>query len=254
MWAEGAGGEGKPAEAPAPAELPSAVSPPAASSRPASTKGKRPAWALTEDEAEQREDQEEDNLLDFALGLDIDEFLTDLDDKEREEASRIISDLQENERRAAATEAESASEAGQGGSAAAAWKAQFVTAVNAAAGRDLLEQLKLGKARRTDPDAQSAMSRASTTSRATEASHLKARLGAEKREEVEAAAEGRAKEGKFVSASAADNEAEKAKFRLASEALGQKPRLRDVHSPASVREMIQQEHAKLALLSPIKED
>jgi len=57
-----------------------------------------------------------------------------------------------------------------------------------------------------------------------------------------------------VSASAADNVAEKAKFRLASEALGQKPRLRDVHSPASVREMIQQEHAKLAVLSPIKKD
>ena len=57
-----------------------------------------------------------------------------------------------------------------------------------------------------------------------------------------------------MSASAADNVAEKAKFRLASKALGQKPRLRDVHSPASVREMIQQEHAKLAVLSPIKKD
>ena len=147
-----------------------------------------------------------------------------------------------------------ASEAGEGGGAGAAWKAQFVTAVNAAAGRDLLEKLKFGKARRADPDAQSSLSRASTASRATEASHLKARLGAEKREEVEAAAEGRAKEGKFVLATATDNEAEKAKFRLASEALGQKPRLRDVHSPASVREMIQQENAKLAVLTPIKEE
>ena len=84
-----------------------------------------------------------------------------------------------------------ASEAGEGGGAGAAWKAQFVTAVNAAAGRDLLEKLKFGKARRADPDAQSSLSRASTASRATEASHLKARLGAEKREEVEAAVEAR---------------------------------------------------------------
>ena len=30
--------------------------------------------------------------------------------------------------------------------------------------------------------------------------------------------------------------------------------LRDVHSPASVREMIQQENAKLAVLTPIKEE
>ena len=177
------------APTPPPAPLPPPPRGSAPPSRPASTKGKRPAWELTEDEAEQREDQEEDNLLDFVLGLDIDEFLTDLDDKEREEASRIISDLQENERRAAAAEAEAASEAGEGGAAAAAaWNQHFVTAVNAVAGRDLLEQLKLGKARRTDPDAQSAMSRASTASRATEASDLKARLGADKREEVEAAA------------------------------------------------------------------
>ena len=42
------------------------------------------------------------------------EFLTDLDGKEREEAARIISDLQAGERWAAAAAGEAAAEAGEG--------------------------------------------------------------------------------------------------------------------------------------------
>ena len=42
------------------------------------------------------------------------EFLTDLDGREREEAVRILSDLQAGERRAAAAAGEAAAEAGEG--------------------------------------------------------------------------------------------------------------------------------------------
>ena len=243
-------GEGTKGEEDVLAPRPSSSSSSKPAPRLSSSSSARPAWALTEDQAELREDQEETNLLDFALNLDFEEFMDDLDDKEREEASRIIEDMQESQRRMETAQAEAAT----AGESDSAWKSQFVTAVNAAAGRELLEKLKFGKLRTRDPDAQSVLSSVSTASRATEASHLKARLGTQKREDIEAAAEARKHEGTFVSAGAQDTEAAKAKFRQANEALGQAPRLRDVHSPASVREMIQQEHVKLQQLSPIQEE
>ena len=39
----------------------------------------KPAWALTEDQKDQLEDEEADDLMDFANNLDVDKYLDDLE-------------------------------------------------------------------------------------------------------------------------------------------------------------------------------
>ena len=39
----------------------------------------KPAWALTEEQKEQLEDEEADDLMDFANNLDVDKYLDDLE-------------------------------------------------------------------------------------------------------------------------------------------------------------------------------
>lgn len=51
--------------------------------------GKRPMWAVTEDEAEAMEAAEEDCLLEFADQLDIDALAEELSDAELAEAIQV---------------------------------------------------------------------------------------------------------------------------------------------------------------------
>ena len=61
-----------------------------AAKKAAKTAGGLPAWALTAGAAEDREEEEEADLLAFAEGLDYDEFLDDLDASQRAEAEKIV--------------------------------------------------------------------------------------------------------------------------------------------------------------------
>lgn len=50
---------------------------------------KKPAWALTTEEATKLNEDEEKSLLDFAEGLDFDQFISEMDDIDVKEALTV---------------------------------------------------------------------------------------------------------------------------------------------------------------------
>ena len=178
----------------------------------------RPAWALSEDQAEALDEEEEKELLGFADGLDLDDFLAKLEDVDLQEAFKS---LQENESK-------------QQGGDEKAWKKSFVAALNRAAYKRVATG---GKAEdEAESMADSHISKASHTSR------MRTEATIQKIHEMKGEGEGDPREEGRVGAGGewdARTTAAQRGLRDAEEFLLSHPELKTVHSTASVRAMIQ---------------
>ena len=190
----------------------------------------RPAWALSQDQAEALDDEEEKELLGFIGGLDFDHFVSKLDEVGLQEALKSLEEKESQQ---------------QGGDEKA-WRESFVTALNRAA----YKQVSSSKAQADEDGAESMagthISRISHTSRMrTEATMNKIQSAKGGASGEDAAAQG----GWDARSTAAGDErtdaAAQRGLRDAEEFLLQHPELKTVHSNASVRAMIQKLEADL---------
>ena len=96
----------------------------------------RPSWARTEAEDAALEGEEADALVDFVAGLDIDKYLEDLGESEREAAEKFIEEMERGE--------DVEGTGGEGGDSEdkndgdLEWRRRFARAVNHLANKDLL--------------------------------------------------------------------------------------------------------------------
>lgn len=103
----------------------------------------RPAWALTEDQADELEDEEANELLEFAAGLDYDAYVDDLEVRQALSVIRERIDAQKAAEAAAAAVDEAEEKiAAAGGD----WRSQFVKEWN---GDDDGASTRTGASRRT---------------------------------------------------------------------------------------------------------
>mmetsp|Transcript_34632 Transcript_34632/g.47997 ORF Transcript_34632/g.47997 Transcript_34632/m.47997 type:complete len:454 (+) Transcript_34632:226-1587(+) len=109
---------------PLPAILPEVMKPRTAGKK----KGGKPAWALSEEQAEEIEVEEEEELLNFIDNLNYDTYIADCEDTDLKEAWRLMKEAEDEEARGVDLTTKDDS-----------WKARFVQAMNNLAGRDALE-------------------------------------------------------------------------------------------------------------------
>ena len=156
-------------------------------------------------------------------------------------------------RRLVSQEAEGAGELPQGEE----WKASFVRAMNHATNRALLEKLKQPKSGAKSVASGGGASHASQalSQTGTAASLAKSQAGTAKRRELEALQEeGEAGQGWDGKLKEGTSEELKEGARAAASALALNPGLRAIHSPASVRHMLQAEQPATPPLLPIQEE
>ncbi|KAK3287513.1 hypothetical protein CYMTET_4980 [Cymbomonas tetramitiformis] len=97
---------------------------PLSDSKPKKQKDKLPAWALTEEDAEKKEEEEEAELLSFVDDLDYDQYIEGCDDADLKEALRLMAEAE--------AEAPSLEDAMQ----EEKWKSNFAIAMNHLANKD----------------------------------------------------------------------------------------------------------------------
>lgn len=215
-----------PVAAPAAAAAAAATTPRQApkSASAAAPSSSKPAWALTADEAQAVEEDEEAELLAFVNDLDVDSFLSDLDD-----VTKIMAELEEQDKAKGEVVAKES----------AAYKARLVRAMNDVA---LRKAQAAGQARRAAADAMSIAGRSdageSTISKGTFASQQRLDAAAARRAEL---AERAVEPDWDASTRAGDDVGKGLKVAAAHQAedfLRENPELKSVHSIASVRSML----------------
>lgn len=213
----------------------------AAVRRAAKKKGSKaaPAWALTEREAEERDELEVEDLVNFAAGLDFDAYMQDMD---AAEIARVIETMDDVERRS-----ECADNGTMPSRPSSGWKRNFVRAMNHLTNVDLVG--------RGVDDGSEPPGAPSNYDGKTEASAARAAARKAKRASAASAADD---ENKWESSTAlGDDPAERSKrleaTAAAKEFLRENPELKAVHSVSSVKAMLEKTGAG-PVLAVIEED
>ena len=174
---------------------------------------KKPAWALSKDQARALEEDEEDELMSFVSGLDYDSYMDDFDKAEEDAIDGIVKRVDE----------ESTEEQEN-------WKKSFVTAVNEAINDELLEKNMNGDS--DDEDLKSQADRQSVGTGVTKASRMSRMSRRSKREE------GSNWDSSTVVGSN-DKENVGRKMDLASEVLEEQPHLKQMHTAQSIKTILE---------------
>lgn len=180
-----------------------------------SSKSKKlPAWALSEKQAQAREEDEEDDLMSFVSNLDYDSYMDDFDKAEEDAIDDIVKKVDEE-----SIEDE------------AKWKKSFVTAVNEAVNEELLERnMQDGEDDdlKAEADRQSVGTGVTRTSRRSRMSRMKG-----------IAEDGEDKWDSSTVVGSNDKENVGRKMDMAADVLEEQPHLKQMHTAQSIKTILE---------------
>ncbi|QDZ20609.1 hypothetical protein HOP50_04g31290 [Chloropicon primus] len=181
-------------------------------SKAAESSKNRPAWALSKEQAQAREEDEEDELMSFISGLDYDSYMDEYSKAEEDAIEGIVKKVDE----------ESLEDEKN-------WKKSFVTAVNEAINDELLEKNMEDK---DDDDVVSQMDGRSVGTGVTRTSRSRMSRLAKKEDD----------EDKWDSSTVVgsnDKENVGKKMNLAAELLEEQPHLKQMHTAQSIKTILE---------------
>ena len=175
---------------------------------------KKPAWALSQEQAQAREEDEEDELMSFIDNLDYDSYIDDYSKAEEDALDDIVKKVDE----------ESLEDEEK-------WKKKFVTAVNDAVNEEILEKNLESK----DGDLVSEADTQSVRTGITKASRMSRMSRLSKKEN----SEDNWDSSTVVGSNDRDKENNGRKMNLAAEGLEEQPYLKQMHTAQSIKTILE---------------